>query len=128
MKIPLKADLRDRREESQNRQLIITSRDLIALGVFRAVRFIETSQLATVLVPGVFPTEEKLRRRLRKLVREHYLDRPARRIAALRKFDHALIGERNQRGRPEDVWALAQKGADVLALKGDWNKNNGRLR
>ncbi len=39
-----------------------------------------------------------------------------------------MLDERRPRGRPEDVWALGQKGADILKLSGDWNRNNGRLR
>lgn len=35
-----------------------------------------------------------------------------------------------ERGRPQDVWALAQRGAEARALAdaADWNRNNGRLR
>jgi len=39
-----------------------------------------------------------------------------------------VLDDKRSRGRPEDVWALAQKGADALKLRGDWNRNNARLR
>lgn len=113
---------------SRNRQPILTERDLKVVDLFRAIRFAETSHLAALLVPDCFPTEEKLRRRLRKLARLRYLDRPARRITAARVPEFAVLDEKRPRGRPEDVWALGQKGADVLRLSGDWNRNNGRLR
>lgn len=95
---------------------------------FSTIRFAGTSNLAAVLVPAVFPTEEKLRRRLRKLAEARFLDRPARRIARARLDEYRVLDAEKPRGRPEDVWAIAQSGADMLKLKGDWNRNNGRLR
>jgi hypothetical protein len=92
------------------------------------VRFAETSQLAALFVPRSFPTEEKLRRRLRRLARLRYVDRPARRIAPARSPEFVVFDDKRPRGRPEDIWALAQKGADILRVSGDWNRNNGRLR
>jgi hypothetical protein len=56
------------------------------------------------------------------------VDRPARRISPLRELEYKLFEERQDRGRPQDIWALGQRGADILKLKGDWNRNNGRLR
>lgn len=106
----------------------ITERDLLVLNLFRGIRFAQTSQLSALLVPDSFPTEEKLRRRLRKLAQFGCVDRPAQRTAEARTPEFILPEETRERGRPEDVWALAQKGADILKLPGDWNRNNGRLR
>jgi hypothetical protein len=55
------------------------------------------------------------------------LARPARHIRE-RHVDHFdIVADDRQRGRPQDVWALASRGATHLKLPGDWNKNNGRL-
>ena len=124
-----KAEQRDGAgQQRKSRSLQLTERDGRILAFFRAIRFAETSHFAGALVPNQFPTEEKLRRRLRKLAHMGYLDRPARRISRVRLSEFEIAGEEKPRGRPEDIWALAQRGADVLKLPGDWNKNNGRLR
>jgi hypothetical protein len=116
------------RPEKKSQSLQLTERDRRVLDFFGAIRFAGTSHLAGALVPDQFPTEEKLRRRLRKLAQMGCLDRPARRISPARLSEFEITGEERPRGRPEDIWALAQRGADVLKLPGDWNKNNGRLR
>ncbi len=108
--------------------LQLTERDLEVLRFFSAIRFAETAHFAAALVPQIFPTEEKLLRRLRKLARDGYLDLPARRIASARESQFVLSDGTRSRGRPEHIWALAQRGADLLKLKGDWNRNNGRLQ
>jgi hypothetical protein len=124
-----KSDRRDHvAQRRKSRGLLLTERDRRVLNFFNAIRFAETSHFAGALVPSDFPTEEKLRRRLRKLAQMGYLDRPARRISAERLSPFEVAGEERTRGRPEDIWALAQRGAKVLSLPGDWNKNNGRLR
>ncbi len=124
-----KSDLPDRaRQVKKSQSLQLTERDRRVLDFFPAIRFAATSHFAGALVPEQFPTEEKLRRRLRKLALMGYLDRPARRISPERLTEFEVTGEERPRGRPEDIWALAQRGADVLKLPGDWNKNNGRLR
>ncbi len=104
----------------------IQKRDLQILDVFRAVRFADTATLAAILTPEPFPNPQRLRLRLPKLHRLGLIDRPARRIAVAERIE--LEDENNKRGRPQDIWALAQKGADALRLPGDWNRNNGRLR
>jgi hypothetical protein len=115
-------------KERKSQSHLLTERDLTVLNFFSAIRFAETSHFAASLVPALFPTEEKLRRRLRKLAEMGYVDRPARKIARLRLPEIELAIEKRKRGRPQDIWALAQRGAEVLKLPGDWNKNNGRLR
>ena len=115
-------------KERKSQSLLLTERDVTVLNFFSAIRFVETNHFAASLVPALFPTEEKLRRRLRKLAEMGYLDRPARRITGSRLPEIELAMEKRGRGRPQDIWAVAQRGADVLELPGDWNKNNGRLR
>lgn len=119
-----------RRDAAANKQRTpaLTSRDLHVLEVFRALRFAETRHLLAMLTPAPYPTTQKLRLRLPKLERLELLTRPARRIAPQRQDLYRLAEGAGRRGRPEDVWALAQRGADLLHLDGDWNKNNGRLR
>ncbi len=119
-----------RRDAAANKQRApaLTSRDLHVLEVFRALRFVETRHLLAMLTPAPYPTPQKLRLRLPKLERLGLLTRPARRISPQRQDLYQLAGSTRRRGRPEDVWALAQRGADLLHLDGDWNKNNGRLR
>jgi len=104
----------------------VQKRDLYVLDVFRAVRFADTATLAAILTPHPFPNHQRLRLRLPKLHRLGLIDRPARRITVPERIE--LEDEISKRGRPQDIWALAQKGADVLRLPGDWNRNNGRLR
>jgi hypothetical protein len=115
-------------KERKSQSRLLTERDLTVLNFFSAIRFAETSHFAASLVPALFPTEEKLRRRLRKLAEMGYVDRPARRITGPRLPEIELAMEKRGRGRPQDIWAVAKRGADVLKLPGDWNKNNGRLR
>jgi hypothetical protein len=114
--------------KNKSLSLQLTDRDLRIFDFFTAIRFAETSHFAAALVPTSFPTEEKLRRRLRKFAILGYLDRPAKRIAPARETEYGVLDEKRERGRPEDIWALAQRGANLLKLKGDWNRNNGRLR
>src|SRR6266566_4005699 len=108
----------------------LTDRDLTVLSFFGAIRFATTGQLAAAFVPHTFPIKEKLRRRLRTLAQMGYLDRPAWRIAREREQEFVLTDEARERGRPQDVWALAQRGAEILEMAeaSDWNRNNGRLR
>lgn len=80
-----------------------------------------------MLTPSPFPTVKKLHLRLPKLERGGYLTRPARRIAARTPEPFELASATPRRGRPQAVWALAQRGADALHLAGDWNRNNSRL-
>jgi len=105
-------------------------RDRAVFEWFRDIRYAETGHFAAVLTPSVFPTEWVLRRRLRKLAQMGYIDRPARRITPEREQEFVLADETRERGRPQDVWALAQRGAEALELADatDWNRNNGRLR
>lgn len=105
----------------------LTARDLAVLEVFRDVRFVETSMFSAFLTPDPFPTHQRLRLRLPRLEKLGLITRPARRILATRNQPFRLAWEKVPRGRPEDVWALAQPGAAVLRLQGDWNKNNHRL-
>ena len=104
---------------------LIQKRDLEILDVFRAVRFADTATLAAILTPDPFPTAQRLRLRLPRIERLHLIDRPARRLAAA---EFVIEGDKPNRGRPQDVWALAQRGADLLQMAGDWNRNNHRLR
>lgn len=112
--------------EPTRRKGAVQKRDLQVLDVFRAVRFADTATLAAILTPHPFPNYQRLRLRLPKLQRLGLIDRPARRIKISEEFE--IEGADIGRGRPQDIWALAQKGADVLGLPGDWNRNNGRLR
>jgi Replication-relaxation len=96
---------------------------------FRHIRFAETRSFAAAYVPSVFPTQRVLRRRLSKLAEMGFLDRPARRITKEREQEFVLADDTRERGRPQDIWALAQRGARVLELdQRDWNRDNGRLR
>lgn len=112
--------------EPTRRKIAVQKRDLQVLDVFRAVRFADTATLAAILTPHPFPNSQRLRLRLPKLQRLGLIDRPARRITVSEKIE--IESESIGRGRPQDIWALAQKGADVLQMPGDWNRNNGRLR
>lgn len=105
---------------------IVQKRDLEILDVFRAVRFADTATLAAILTPAPFPNSQRLRLRLPKMERLRLIDRPARRIAGETEF--VIEGDKIARGRPQDIWALAQRGADLLRVAGDWNRNNHRLR
>lgn len=105
--------------------VVLQKRDLQILDVFRAVRFADTETLATILAPDPFPNAQRLRLRLPKLERCGLLDRPARRVEP---NEIQIEDDGRGRGRPQDIWALAQKGADLLELNGDWNRNNRRLR
>ena len=114
---------------AENRaRLALTARDPEVLELFRGIRFATTSQLAALLVPQAFPTAHRLRLRLGKLERKGFLDRPARRRSVKSRVEYELRSDARLRGRPEDIWALAQAGAKLLKLPGDWNRNNGRLR
>ena len=105
--------------------VVLQKRDLQVLDVFRAVRFADTETLATILAPDPFPSAQRLRLRLPKLQRYGLLDRPARKIDP---SEIQIEDDGRKRGRPQDIWALAQRGADLLELNGDWNRNNRRLR
>ena len=101
----------------------VRDRDLLAL--FRHVRFAETRQLADTVIPALFPSYQTLRVRLGKLVRGGFLDRPGRRVIP---DSFAVTSEVRPNGRPQDVWALGPRGAEILELPGDWRRNNVRLR
>jgi hypothetical protein len=105
---------------------VLQERDLAVLDVFSAVRFIDTTSLSAIVTPEPFPTHQRLRLRLPKLERLRLIERPARRLRNSAEF--VVEGEKPTRGRPQDIWALAQKGAELLQLGGDWNRNNHRLR
>lgn len=109
-----------------NETKVLQKRDFAVLDVFTAVRFIDTASLSAIVTPDPFPNHQRLRLRLPKLERLQLIERPARRLRNTAEF--AVAGENADRGRPQDVWALAQKGADLLKLAGDWNRNNHRLR
>jgi hypothetical protein len=98
-------------------------RDLLAL--FRHIRFAETRQLADAIIPALFPSYQTLRVRLGKLGRAGLLDRPGRRILP---DPYAVASDGRTNGRPQDIWALGQRGAALLDLRGDWKRNNTRLR
>lgn len=126
--IPTPSPTPHRAAARSKRAPVLTSRDLHVLEIFRALRFAETRHLLAMLTPTPYPTAQKLRLRLPKLERLGLVTRPARRIAPHRHDLYRLAESVRNRGRPEDVWALAQSGADLLHLDGDWNRNNSRLR
>src|SRR5690349_16278658 len=98
------------RRKSRSRPLGKRDRELIEW--FRDIRFAETRHFIASLTPSVFPTAGVLRRRLWKLSEMGYLDRPARRITKDREQEFLLTDdEARERGRPQDIWALAQRGA-----------------
>src|SRR4051794_28803436 len=103
----------------------IEKRDLAVLEVFLSVRFIDTATLSTVLTPEPFPNHQRLRLRLPRLERYRLIARPARHLATAAEF--VVVGDKRRRGRPQDIWALADKGAALLEIAGDWNRNNRRL-
>ena len=92
------------------------------LGLFRDLQFLQTSQLERLLVPDPFGSTDAFRQRLGKLQGAGYLTQPSRVLRPL----FAEAGRPAH--RPENIFAITNKGARAVNLAGEFDKNTQRRR